>query len=323
MGQSIGWLLEDVTIAGTLDLSGQPGHPCCGPLLRVPSEPGAGGYSGGLGYNFSASGQLATPGNGPGGGAPPSTAGNSNGTSGGGGSNASSLYLVPLVGGSGGSGGCTPASCPILGGGGGGGAGGGAVLIASTTQITVAAGGNIKANGGNGDPQYSGGGSGRAIRLVSNKITNNGNINVTGGVSARAFAGASGLVRLEAFTIAVGSISGNSLTTPPYGLALPTGGSPNLTVSSVNGVTINANPFTFPDIPINTSSAVPVVITGNFIPNNTTGKLNIFSETGADQSISFTLTSTGGSQTATSATVNVTYPAGGSRGFAKVTWVTP
>ncbi|MDZ4800992.1 MAG: hypothetical protein SGI92_22775 [Bryobacteraceae bacterium] len=43
------WLAQgDVTIAGTLDLAGQPGHPCRGSILRAPSEPGAGGYSGGL-----------------------------------------------------------------------------------------------------------------------------------------------------------------------------------------------------------------------------------------------------------------------------------
>ena len=71
---------------------------------------------------------------------------------------------------------------------------------------------------------------------------------------------------------------------------------------------------------INTSGAVAVVISGTFIPPNTTGKLSIFSETGADQSISFTLSGTFAS---TTATVNVTYPAGGSRGFAKVTWTTP
>jgi hypothetical protein len=133
-----------------------------------------------------------------------------------------------------------------------------------------------------------------------------GVVSVSGG-SASGIAGTSGLARLEAFTITAGT---NSLTSLPYGLALPTGGSSNLTVSSVNGVTINANPFTFPDTTVNTGSAVAVIISGTFIPPNTTGKLNIFSETGADQSISFTLTGTFQSTT-------------GSRGFAKVTWTTP
>jgi hypothetical protein len=157
--------------------------------------------------------------------------------------------------------------------------------------------------------------------LVSNKIVNSGELFVGGGGGgAQAGNGTSGLARLEAFTITAGTISGSSLTSLPYGLALPTVGSPNLTISSVNGVAVNVNPFTFPDISINTSSAVSVVISGTFIPPNTTGKLNIFSETGADQGISFTLT---GTFQSTTATVNVPYPAGGSRGFAKVTWTTP
>src|SRR5207247_11481799 len=90
------WLAQgDVTITGALDLTGQPGHPCCGSILRAPSEPGAGGYSGGLGRS-SVSGQLATAGNGPGGGAAPNTAGNGSPVIGGGGSYASSAYLTPL-----------------------------------------------------------------------------------------------------------------------------------------------------------------------------------------------------------------------------------
>jgi len=315
------WLAQgDVTIAGTLDLTGQPGHPCCGSILRAPSEPGAGGYSGGLGRSL-VSGQLATPGNGPGGGAAPNTTANTNLYAGGVGSYASSLYLIPLVGGSGGSGGCSPANgCA----GGGGGAGGGAILIASTTQITINSGGSITAKGGDNDSghNYGGSGSGGAIRLVSNKITNSGGISVSGGSSPNALTGVggTGLARLEAFTLTPGSVAGSLITSLPYGLALPIGGSPNLTVASVNGVTINANPFTFPDTSITTSSAVPVVISGTFIPNNTTGTLYIFSETGSDQAIPFTLT---GSFASTTATVNVTYPAGGSRGFAKATWVTP
>jgi hypothetical protein len=97
------WLAQgDVTIAGTLDLSGQSGHTCCGSILRTPSEPGAGGYSGGLGRS-SVSGQVATAGNGPGGGAAPNTAGNGGAVGGASGTYASSLYLTPLVGGSGGS----------------------------------------------------------------------------------------------------------------------------------------------------------------------------------------------------------------------------
>ena len=72
------WLASgDVMIAGTLDLAGQLGHACCTSIQRAPSEPGAGGYSGGLGRS-SVSGQLATPGNGPGGGFAANGVGNVN-----------------------------------------------------------------------------------------------------------------------------------------------------------------------------------------------------------------------------------------------------
>jgi hypothetical protein len=96
------WLAEGpVEIEGTLDLSGGDGD-------RLPSLPGAGGYSGGA---------VRKPGYGP-----------LNFTP--------NIFLVPLVGGSGGDGG--PAQ--------GGGAGGGALLIASSTSIYV--NGTIVANGG-------------------------------------------------------------------------------------------------------------------------------------------------------------------------------
>jgi hypothetical protein len=60
-----------------------------------------------------------------------------------------------------------------------------------------------------------------------------------------------------------------------------------------------------------------VVISGSNIPSGTTGNLYIFSETAADQILPFTLT---GTLQSTTATVNVPYPSGGSRGFAKAVW---
>ena len=140
------------------------------------------------------------------GGAAPSTPGNDDGSWGNGGSYASSSYLIPLVGGSGGGGGNSPASGSQ---GGGGGAGGGAILIASTTQITISTGGGISASGGALDPTGAGGagGSGGAIRLVSNKIANSGSIDVRGGASGTTHAlGGAGLARLEAYTLALGTI---------------------------------------------------------------------------------------------------------------------
>ena len=321
------WLSSgDVEIDGTLDLTGKAGHQSGSATYRAPSEPGAGGYSGGIGHG-PAGGQNPTPGNGPGGGAAGAAPlGFVNAGSGGVYTNSS--YLVPLIGGSGGGGGCPPGNSACSGG--GGGAGGGAILIASSTKITISATGQIVADGGAGNA-FGGGGSGGAIRLVSNQISNSNSISANGG-NATAFvsisnapvnAGSGGVIRLEAFTVNPGSVSfngvpaGSGLTSVPYSLALPSGSVSSLSVTSVNGTAINANPFTFPDTTLSASASAPVVISGTFIPPGTTGNLYIFSETTPDQIIPFTLS---GTLPSTTASVNVTYPPGGSRGFAKVTW---
>jgi hypothetical protein len=67
------WLAkEDVKIEGTLDLSGEDGHPTfpSNPILaaRSPSVPGPGGYSGGVGQIRAGILSSAQPGTGPGGG---------------------------------------------------------------------------------------------------------------------------------------------------------------------------------------------------------------------------------------------------------------
>jgi hypothetical protein len=85
-------------------------------------------------------------------------------------------------------------------------------------------------------------------------------------------------------------------------------------------VTVNANPFVFPDVTINTGSPVQVIILGTNIPPGTSGNLYVFSENSPDQVVPFTLT---GTLQSTTATVSVPYPSGGSRGFAKAIWTTP
>jgi hypothetical protein len=321
------WLAQgDVTISGTLDISGQPGHPPNIPNSRAPNEPGAGGYSGGLAHG-AVSGQNATAGSGPGGG---QVAGydQSNPDAGGGGTFTGNNYLQPLTGGSGGGGGCrqtTVDNCA------GGGAGGGAILIASSTQITIAItfngqfgcrGGVITAAGGSGSNNYGGGGSGGAIRLVANAISSQcHDPNVSGGKGVGSAGeisshdGGPGIIRLEGFTVSGAPAS--AIVSKPVTLVLPVGGPPTVSVTSISNIAINANPFTFPDVAINTGSPVPVVISGTNIPNGTTGNLCVFGETTPDQTIPFTLT---GTLQSTSATINVAYPAVGSRGFARVTW---
>ena len=248
------WLAQgDVDIEGTLDLSGQHGHGPGNPSLRAPSEPGAGGYSGGVAT--AGAGQNATAGNGPGGG---QAAGFNASTplQGGGGTFSGNNYLNPLLGGSGGGGAGTCAGC------GGGGAGGGAILIASSTQIIID--GHISAAGGSGGIAgiNGGGGSGGAIRLMSNLITNlacHGSVDVTGGgtlvnpLSNGIPSGGSGIVRFEAYTLSivnnifqVCSVAGTYVTSSPFNVSLPVGGFSTISVTSVNGTAINANPFSFP-----------------------------------------------------------------------------
>jgi hypothetical protein len=215
-----------------------------------------------------------------------------------------------LIGGSGGGG---------AGNGGGGGAGGGAILIASSTQITVTNNAGILANGGSGY-SVSGGGSGGAVRLVANTVSFTNNISGESGVNAAGGSpnGGGGIIRLEAFTETGGTGSAQTvIVSTPVSISLPTGGTSTINVTKVNNIAINANPFSFPDVTINTGSPVPVIISGVNIPPGTTGNLYIYGETTADQVIPFTLT---GTLQSTAATVSVSYPSVGSRGFAKVTW---
>jgi hypothetical protein len=302
------WLATgDVVLdGGVLDLSGTNGRPAGSPTQRSPNEPGPGGFSGGVGQG-SVTGQNAAPGSGPGGGSGGAPTGN---PAGGGGTFTGNNYLQPLIGGSGGGG---------AGNGGGGGAGGGAILIASSTQITVTNNAGILANGGSGY-SVSGGGSGGAVRLVANTVSFTNNISGESGVNAAGGSpnGGGGIIRLEAFTETGGTGSAQTvIVSTPVSISLPTGGTSTINVTKVNNIAINANPFSFPDVTINTGSPVPVIISGVNIPPGTTGNLYIYGETTADQVIPFTLT---GTLQSTAATVSVSYPSVGSRGFAKVTW---
>jgi hypothetical protein len=81
---------------------------------------------------------------------------------------------------------------------------------------------------------------------------------------------------------------------------------------------INANPFTFPDAVINSTSPVTVSIEARFVPIGTVPTLTIFSETGGDQTIDCTPLI--GTLDQSNSTASITFPAGGSRGFVKATW---
>jgi hypothetical protein len=126
-----------------------------------------------------------------------------------------------------------------------------------------------------------------------------------------------GLVRIEANStnLVASNVAGTScLFSVPYALNLPTAPLPIVTVTSIGGIAINANPFSFPDATINTGSPVPVVITATNVPLTSTVNMYLLSDGGANQTIPITLT---GTNTASTATVNVTFPTVGTRGFVK------
>jgi len=198
------WLATgNVTIAGTINLAGDPGYTVDGAnsqedvQVRREAQPGAGGYYGGLGSHGGVGPEAgAGPGGGPGGlnsstgyqcwggtGASYS-AGLTTPYSSGTGQTYGGPYLVPLYGGSGGGGGWGSNAVNAVGG--GGGAGGGAIRITSTTQITLT--GSINASGGNGgfvtNPNGScpgGPGAGGSVNLIAPTISGNGSIYVTSG----------------------------------------------------------------------------------------------------------------------------------------------
>ena len=120
--------------------------------------------------------------------------------------------------------------------------------------------------------------------------------------------GGSGLIRLEAYSITTNIIYGNYLTSTPNALALPASPPSTVQVTSINGVAVKANPFTFPDLQLTTGAQVPVIIQGVYIPPNTQGSLYVFSESTPDLIKSFTLT---GTLANTTATVNIPFPPGG------------
>jgi hypothetical protein len=324
----------NVTIAGQINLDG-----ATAPTLssfgadwitqRVPSQPGPGGFPGGVGAR---PGSSASPGLGPGG-APVQTNTSCNvggaaasGTAGTG-IPAPTTYgntqLVPLIGGSGGGGGCVaPSIIAADAAGGTGGAGGGAIRIVSTTSIAVT--GSITALGGGGGGGRSGGttgggGSGGAVNLIAPTISGNGVVNVSGGGN-----GGYGFILLNTaannFTgsLSSGLVTKTVLLAPP----LPTASTvPTITVTSVNGVSV-AQPaqgaFLTPDVTINAASAVTINISAVAVPVGTVVQLNIVSELGADQNVS--CTPLAGTLASSTATCSASFPTSVSRILASASW---
>lgn len=299
-----------IKIDGGIDLSGENGHPATNVASeRTPAAPGPGGYAGGIGGRPGTT-NPPTAGSGPGGGAAGTGGGGLSGVFGG------STYMLPLVGGSGGGGYGLPAGCGTTYGGGGGG-GGGAIVIGSSTSITfsrTSAGTDFLASNGGAAGCGAGHGSGGAVRIVAPIVSGSTTIQTD-------VRGNPGLIRIELAQNNNASINigGPFVISLPFKIVTPvTQAQPNLQVTSINGVAINANPFSFPDTTINSSSPVVVSVTAKSIPIGTVPKIIVYSEFGNDQTVDCSALQ--GTLQQSTCTASITFPTGGSRGFVKATW---
>ena len=336
----------NVTINGTIDISGSPGG--TGAINQTFVAPnggvgGPGGFDGGSGATgivSSNGGNGRGPGGGGGsivtaGGTEPGAGGGgfeaagaagsaaSTGTPGAGGAVYGAPTLLPLIGGSGGGGG--GAVFGSTGGGGGGAAG--AIIIASSGTVTISSTGRILAQGASGGAAGGsgsapgGGGSGGAIRLIATTISgSNGQIFVTGGIGGPGNGGGTGgagRVRIEAFTNTLGANFGS---VPPAAVSSgqPTtvalSNAPTLLISSIAGVAAPASPtglFSTPDVtlPAGTTNPVSVAITASNIPLGTVVTVTVSGVNDGNASASGALSGTLGlSTTAVNVTIPTTQP---------------
>lgn len=290
----------NVTIYGTIDISGQDGE-----VFSL----NLGGPGGGRGGQGGRAGQNGQTGEGPGGGNAGPNRGSNTGTCGGaaashlnfGESNSrctergpdtpayGSTTLVPLLGGSGGGGGAGAnniLSSRISGAGGGG---GGAMLIAADGLITL--NGFIDASAGNGEIRNfsveggstneltacGGSGSGGGVRLVASALNGTGSINVNGGgfcdyrsgfsSSQDGWAGSAGRVRFEANDIQfTGSVIPTSSSTSDAPGPLFVTNLPNIRITSIAGTSIAAVPTDDTVLPASITNPVTIEIAATDIP---------------------------------------------------------
>lgn len=304
-----------VRIAGVLDLSGANGHPI---TLNGsgwgPSEPGPGGFPGGVGRTSigSAANNFSNQdGFGPGAGL----------VSGGGwglhatadGTRRASYgnpYLLPLVGGSGGAGSTA-----------GGGAGGGAILIASATEIDLTSG-VISVDGGNGSGS-AWCGSGGAVRLLAPTIRMGQIQAACRGNNSTSF---HGRVRLETNNLlgspsitgdwrAVTLFSGTTLGRP----LLPS--RPAIFITAIGGQTVPPAPqasINAPDVTLSATTPMVVSLQAENIPLGTTVSVFSFNETmGSQTVVSSALT---GSLANSSATATIRLDPGFTVVMAEAVW---
>ncbi len=335
----------NVEIRGTLDLSGNDGVACGDIGNRAPTIPGPGGFPGGVGALGS---NPAQRGFGPGGSAFITTYGGgvyqcpanhsgagivasatdpsgaplfscTNGPYG-------NSFLTPLIGGSGGAGAINNSA---------GGAGGGAIRISSDASITIGStnsdDGVILARGGAAtfcSPGGLGGaGSGGAVHLQAPAIQTGtrsahgiSTAGASAGITFNASAASAGRIRIDSNALTgIGTLVPLPTTGPLVNVPLPAPSA--VQIASIDGVAVAAirtGTYLVPDVVINKTTPVAVVVNGQNIPPGTS--INLFLSTdvgGTDAIIPATLAGTLASSTGS---VNVTFPTGVHRIYVRATW---
>ena len=331
------WLaLGDVTFNrySTLDLYAQNGHVGGQNYsVRTPSEPGPGGYPGGVGAK---PGDLPGAGGGPGAGAVPSSemgcsAGHvialSTVRCSGGGAKYGTDSIQPLVGGSGGSGGHAYGTFM----GAGGGAGGGAIRITSGGTLTLPREGFVNVRGGYTRDRQNGGygggaGSGGAAHFQAPVITCQSTTIAAEGGQGNGENGANGRIRFDSNAVPQGCINyPTALTGPLLNVPLPAAFA-SVRVVSFGGQAVPEVPdaaYTAPDVNVDSTAPLAVAIEAKNIPRGTVVKLIVSSEGSgagtADQTVD-TTPLVGDSDALTTATAQVTLPRGVSRVFVRAVW---
>jgi len=240
------WLVAgSVTIAGTVDVSGEVIVMAFAHFM----SPGPGGFRGGIGGGFGFDENRAASGFGPGGGRTAPMEGGAVGayaTQGSGGT-ALNIYgnarILPLIGGSGGAGrgGANNAHSA-------GGAGGGAILIAAGDSIVVS--GQILAKAGTPGGSFRAGmGAGGAIRLIAPSVSGAGSLRATGGTGGLVFpTGGDGRIRIETLSGTVSSTPVASRSTPDSPVLLwPPSTGPRTTIVSIGNRNAPSDPTSLLD----------------------------------------------------------------------------
>lgn len=343
------WLVSgDVSIAGTVDLSGQAatdvGAAGDGNVGDdgLPGTGGPGGYSGGRGGEPAVDGERrAGAGLGPGGGGEgyvtstsqllgggygvfAGTTGSHFGAMAADGAPYGSSLLLPLIGGSGGGGGCGGTAFHGTGGGGGG----GAILIAASGVVDI--GGTLRVDGGanaartgSGVGCFGGSGAGGGIRVVATTIRGEGTVSALGGRNVAhtspTFRAGDGRIRFEAE-----SYQRIKASTPVHTFGAPSAlfvsGGPSVRIASVAGQSVPADPTGVGDVnlPEDTANPLEIVFETTGIPVGNVVELSVFPAYGTKSSaVSPALT---GSTESAAASVFVSLPQGPSVLSASVTY---